>query len=431
MAKVKGYLAGSKGKIGNLTFYHNGANGETQVRQIVEVKNPKTKLQRIQRVIAKTSVKCYQAMKEIADHAFEGKTMGAQCMNRFNELNMRYFRSRAAQIINEGGSLNEFYNFIPLGSNDFKPAAVYLSEGSINPVQCNIIKVSNNYRVAMPMGGYNTYQSVLDLYGLQRGDQLTFCFVVKNYLTGGYDFRYKRVILDPRNEDGSGAPMNASLIVDGAINKPNQRNQGLFDFLEYSADNGFVFGSRLGVICAAGIIVSRKGSNYWFRSNCKMVISEEAIGADLTSLDAASEEQTTTITIEDVDAYLNNAGVGGSEGTSEGGVIPPGPEDDTPIYNNTVAINGVSQNVSGGSVDIRGTLNSVVVTGFNMEEGSVTLAVYDSPETPATSQTSTRVEWADLGILGTTEGAVVVVYKEGMQWFTINVRAQQDGGDDD
>ena len=38
MAKVKGYLAGSKGKIGNLTFYHNGANGETQVREIVALR---------------------------------------------------------------------------------------------------------------------------------------------------------------------------------------------------------------------------------------------------------------------------------------------------------------------------------------------------------------------------------------------------------
>lgn len=431
MAKVKGYLSGSKGKIGNLTFYHNGANGETQVREIVEVKNPKTKLQRIQRVIAKTSVKSYQAMKEIADHSFEGKTMGAQCMNRFNELNMRYFRSRAAQIINEGGSLNEFYNFIPLGSNEFKPAAVYLSEGSINPVQCNIIKVSDNYRVAMPMGGYNTYQSVLDLYGLQRGDQLTFCFVVKNYLTGGYDFRYKRIILDPRNEDGSGAPMNAALIADGAINKPNQRNQGLFDFLEYSADNGFVFGSRLGVICAAGIIVSRKGSNYWFRSNCKMVISEEAIGDDLTSLDAASEEQTTAITIEDVDAYLNNAGVGGTEGTSEGGVIPPGPEDDTPIYNNTVVINGVSQNVSGGSVNVNIPLTNVVVTGFNMEQGYLKLVPRDGAVETPTSETSTRVEWASPDMSSGADGDTVRMYKGETLWFTINMRLQPDGGDDD
>lgn len=428
MAKVKGYLAGSKGKIGNLTFYHNGANGETQVREIVEVKNPKTKLQRIQRVIAKTSVKCYQAMKEIADHAFEGKTMGAQCMNRFNELNMRYFRSRAAQIINEGGSLNEFYNFIPLGSNDFKPAAVYLSEGSINPVQCNIIKVSNNYRVAMPMGGYNTYQSVLDLYGLQRGDQLTFCFVVKNYLTGGYDFRYKRVILDPRNEDGSGAPMNASLIVDGAINKPNQRNQGLFDFLEYSADNGFVFGSRLGVICAAGIIVSRKGSNYWFRSNCKMVISEEAIGADLTSLDAASEEQTTTITIEDVDAYLNNAGVGGSQG-DETVVTPPG---DTPQINLSATINGVSQNIAGGSVYVAAPLTSVVLSGSNLASASAVIKNGLEQYEP-TSKTANNITWTGLNFNSGTELQVEI---EGEVLFTINVQAaggggNPDGGDDD
>lgn len=426
MAKVKGYLAGSKGKIGNLTFYRNSANGETQVREIVEVKNPKTKAQRIQRVIALTTIKNYQAMKAICDHSFEGKTMGAQNMNRFNALNMRTLRERAAQIQNQGGSLNEYYNFIALGSNEYAPAAMIIAEGSLPQIDAAITSVNNHYRFAFEMGG-TTYGDIIENYGLQRGDQLTFCFVGKNLINGRYEFHYSRVILDPRNEDGSGAALTTPFVADGAINKPNKRNQGALDFL---AVNGTVmtFSRRALEIAAAAVIVSRKGNNYWFRSNAKLVLSEECIGADLTSLDAASEEASTELYIENNDAYLNNAGVGGSEGTSEGGVIPPGPEDDTPIYNNTVVINGVSQNVSGGSVNVTAPLNSIKITGFNMPNDSVVAEYNDSPIAP-NRQSDTSVEWANLNIAA---GSSVKVFKEGMQWFRVTVSADggHDGGDD-
>lgn len=425
MAKVKGYLSGSKGKIGNLTFYHNSANGETQVREIVEVKNPKTKAQRIQRVIALTCIKNYQAMKDICDHSFEGKTMGAQNMNRFNGLNMRTLRVRAAEIQNQGGSLNEYYNFIALGSNDFAPAAVIIAEGSLPQIDAAITTVNGHYRFAFEIGG-TTYGDIIENYGLQRGDQLTFCFVGKNLINGRYEFHYSRVILDPRNEDGSGAALTTPFVADGAINKPNKRNQGALDFL---AVNGTVmtFSRRSLEIAAAAVIVSRKGNNYWFRSNAKMVLSEECIGADLTSLDAASEEATSELYIENNDAYLNNAGIGGSEGTSQGGEPTPEPGDETPIYSDTVVINGVNQNVSGGSVAVTGSLQSVVVNGANIQSGALTMEGPSGAVSP-TSETSSQVSWTGLNL---ASGSIIEVFKESMIWFSISVRAQQDGGDDD
>lgn len=426
MAKVKGYLANSTGKIGNLTFYHNSASGDTIVREVVDVKNPKTRQQRIQRVIAKTSVLSYKAMKEIVDHSFEGKTMGAQCMNRFNQLNMRYFRNRAAEIVNSGGNLSEFYNFARLSEEGFAPAAVYVSEGSLPTVPSSIVTVSDNYRFGMEASA-NTYKAIIDDYDLQRGDQLTFCYIGKNAISGKYMFKYARVILDPRNEDGSSASLSEAFIVDGAINKANFRNKGLLDFLQYEGTT-ISFGARLFTLVASAIIVSRKGNDYWFRSNAKMVLSEEAIGEDLTSLWDASEEETTQIDILNDEAYLNNAGVGGEQSTSPGGEPSPEPGDETPVYSNTVVINGISQNVSGGSVRITGTLTSIVVTGTNLESGSLKLQDGLSEYTP-TSETSSRVEWTGLSI-NPTSGGGTAVYKEGMVWFTISADGSHDGGDD-
>ena len=79
MAKVKGYMEGNVGKVGNITYYRDSATGETVTRKIVTPKNPKTNAQTVQRVIAKQVGAMYSMMQEIADHSFQGKAKGAQC----------------------------------------------------------------------------------------------------------------------------------------------------------------------------------------------------------------------------------------------------------------------------------------------------------------------------------------------------------------
>ena len=80
MAKVKGYMEGNVGKVGNITYYRDSATGETVTRKIVTPKNPKTNAQTVQRVIAKQVGAMYSMMQEIADHSFQGKAKGAQCV---------------------------------------------------------------------------------------------------------------------------------------------------------------------------------------------------------------------------------------------------------------------------------------------------------------------------------------------------------------
>lgn len=127
MAKVGNLQSGYQGKLDGQVFY-KGADGKTVVRKITTPKNPKTLAQRVQRVITKTVGDNYKVMKAICDHAFEGKSMGYECANRFRSLNAIRMRERAAYLQEQGVSLYEYFNFQPIGATQFRPAAVFVSE---------------------------------------------------------------------------------------------------------------------------------------------------------------------------------------------------------------------------------------------------------------------------------------------------------------
>ena len=142
-------------------------------------------------------------MKQIADHSFEGRSLGFQCMNRFKQANLKGLRSRASELQDAGASLYEFYNFMPLGTEKFLPAAVIIAEGQLTEVKPTIVQNGTDYLGQLNIGG-NTYGDVIRALGATRGDQMTLCTVEKDS-EGEYKFYFVRVILDPRNQDGSGA----------------------------------------------------------------------------------------------------------------------------------------------------------------------------------------------------------------------------------
>ena len=363
MAKVGTLQQGYVGKL-NGQAYYKGADGKTVVRNITTPKNPKTLAQRVQRVIAKTVNAQYKQMKAIADHSFEGRSMGYECMNRFKQANMNGLRERAAAIQNAGGSLYEFYNFMQLKKDKFMPAAVIISEGQLNEIKPVIIN-SNGYRGALAVAE-NTYQAVINAVGGQRGDQLSFLTVEKD-LDGNYKFHFARVILDPRNVDGSGAALSSAFISGSAINMPSPRNSGNFGSLTY-ADGNIVFTLADDSVCAVAIIASRKASDStWLRSNAKFVLSEGAIGTDLMSLMDAADDRTMSLDLNS-EAFLNNAGTGGAQGQAQEAT---GGETGTtdPILSMTARINNVTQNISGGSTTVVDALTSVHFEGSNLSSG--------------------------------------------------------------
>lgn len=309
MAKTGFWLNGAKGKVAGTTIYQ--ANGETVMRVINRtVKNPKTKAQLIQRIITKTVAKQYSAMKEICDHSFEGVKPGADTMARFRSVNNTILRERIAAAQKAGNKFDEMFNFIPLKTNKFIPVNVQLSEGSLPQVE--VVSVSDN--CACKLGSINTYEGVLNYLGLERGDQLT--FITVEYINGNYQFNYARVILDPREEDGSAAALSTAFIGENnSIVKPSFRNEGTFRSLNIATNTGLTNFKMKEDTVAGAVIVSRKVNNEWLRSKAMLKVDVDNFAAE----DKISLQEALDLAIQgseiytDSQRYLNNAGVGGPQ----------------------------------------------------------------------------------------------------------------------
>ena len=389
------------------------------------VKNPKTAAQTLQRVLVKVVALCYAMLKAICNHSFEGVTNGFQCMNKFKKVNLRYLRERAATLQSLGQSLNQFYQFMPLQSEKWSPFAAIISMGHLPEVSVGIdAEGGHKAYVNTPS---RTYADFVNAWGLQRGDQVTFVTVQKRQ--GKYEVNYARIVLNPRNADGSGAPMTTEIVdSQGEFPCSNWKNQLNFSTFEFDTDHfNFVLG-RGGDVVAAGIIVSRKDkSGGWFRSNCQLVLNEAGFGSDLCSLSEAVEKSYATYDIDmESEFYLNNAGTGGT-GTTEdvtpsggGGGVEPG----EPSFNTTATINGVSQSIAGGSVTATAPITSVAVSGTNLGDIAFTAKVDGTGD--AISPTSHDANGAAFTGLSVAAGHNLVVYRGGAVWFTIT--AQNSGG---
>lgn len=435
---VSGDLQGASGKIGNKVYYQS--NGKTVVRSISASNyNSKTVQQLLQRVIIKTVASNYAAMKDIVNHSFQGVKKGADSMAKFSSLNAQYLRDRAAEIVDSGNSLDSFIQFSKLGSKKFIPGALYLSEGTLTQLHPGITAFTvQGSAVATLDLPANTYQSLADRYNLRRGDQLTFVTVEKDAY-GEYLFKYSRVILDPRTNDGDAAPMSSALVSDSnAINLPSRRNEGSYYYLGY-ADGALKFKHINGDVAAVAIIASRKSGSDWFRSTSQFVLSEGVIGSDAVSLlgaiIAAQSTSSSEIYIGGDDLYLNNAGTGGSQGTVEESQSDT-PQDTTPYITNTVSLNGASQNVSGGSVTITQAEDSVsngvsvVINGGNLtSEDADKITIQSSIEgvaiqNKAVNDAGTQISFRVTGY--STLPASFTVKNDGTTWFTVTVNESDD-----
>ena len=390
-------------------------------------KNPKTTAQTLQRVLVKAVGMFYAVLKFLCNHSFEGVSNGYQCMNKFKKVNLKYLRERAATLQLSGQSLNQFYQFMPLESDKWTPFAAIISQGHLPEVSVGIdAEGGHKAYVNSPS---RTYTDFIKAWGLQRGDQVTFVTVQK--LNGKYEAATARIVLNPRNADGSGAPMSTEIVnSEGEFPCSNWKNHLNFSSFEFDTDHfNFVLG-RGGDVVAAGIIVSRKDkSGGWFRSNCQLVLNEAGLGSDLCSLSKAVEMSYAAYDIDmESEFYLNNAGTAGT-GTTEdstpsggsGGVTPG-----EPSYNTQAVINSTTQSIAGGTVTATAPITSVSVSGSNLGEVTFTAKVDGTGD--AINPTSHDANGAAFTGLNVEAGHSLMVYRGGTLWFTIT--AQSGNGSD-
>lgn len=424
MAKVGFWLQGATGKLAGSKL-QNGVAGTVIANNMKKPKNPKTVNQIMQRVLVNTVSQGYAYLQPIVRNSFQGFTEGAKCQAEFQSQNLKYFRQKAAQVGEE--QLNAYVNFVPVGESGIRPAAFIIADGKLPKVNMSI---NASYQAVMAMTA-NTYADIISKYDLERGDQLTFVAIVENTENAGtYGVKYARVILDPRNVDGTEAALSSAFISGNSINLPNSKNDGNFGMLEYS--NGMVFNFKANEkVCSVACIVSRFVNDEWKRSFAQMVVSEASIEGESTSLARAIHlsRNTSSIRLSSDDEYLNNAGVsGGQSSTSGSGESEQEQEQTAPTFENTVAFtaNGstANQNVSGGSVSVVAPLTKVKVSGTNLAIENLEVHANGAVQTTGTVvAVEDGLEWTPGA---TTEaGQTYTFYKkvdgQATSWFTVTL----------
>lgn len=322
MAKGNMLLGQARGKIGDLVFSRN--NGQQVVRaRAAVVKNPQSEAQIVQRIILNTVAQAYSKMIAIVDHSFEGVQVGQQTMSAFMSTNLSRLRRTVSAYQQANGSLNGIYAFTPLGSKELAINPFVIAVGSLNPIipaafannndgePCVVLNVPGNPAEL-------TYESFIEAFSLQRGDQVTFVQMTYDDVQGVM-FGYNRIILDPQDNQGISAPLASALFAGDAVNYPNERNNGSFARVMYS-DGSMLFSVGAGTPVAAAIIVSRQRTDgTWLRSNAALYVTPDvALYGQYDLLSALNAFYSGGIDFAS-DYYLNNAESNASENTSNSG----------------------------------------------------------------------------------------------------------------
>lgn len=124
------------GKLGNTVGFKRSGSKKAGAKfariRATDIKNPKTNAQLYQRAVAATVTKAYAAMKEICDHSFENKAVGAESMQYFNSKNMNLLRKAILADVNGAVEPAAQVGVVVAPKTAFPTAGPYLvSEGSL------------------------------------------------------------------------------------------------------------------------------------------------------------------------------------------------------------------------------------------------------------------------------------------------------------
>ena len=329
MAKDNIFLGFGRGKIGDIVMYRANGTQVTRARNR-SPKNPQTPLQLLQRVILKTSAGAYSMLQEIANHSFQGLAEGTPSQSRFTELNVKYFRTLLKEEIESGvaeeilGSLKTNFASKATSLPEMNPYVV--SEGSMGSQSVQFVGGLFGLMFVVPQAGATaatlTYQQVVDGLGLTRGDQITFlCLSTDDSEgTGKFNgFRYARVILEPSDGD-----MSSTFFADGAINKPNARNEGNISLafvpvagdvpahLTFSIEGIDTAAGKVNSVAAATVIASRLVGGTWQRSKQSLVMRPDTVSVNghlqwEWGIDYLADAIASYMTMTESSLYLNQA----------------------------------------------------------------------------------------------------------------------------
>lgn len=265
--------------------------------RVLNVANPSTDAQRVQRVLLNTVAQAYSAMQEIVDHSWQGVAYGADTQAVFQSVNINKMRRELAAA---GQYYGELKCFAPLRTPYLAPNSYVMSHGSLTPAAYTM-----GQTLMIPF--CETYEEACKAIGCKQGDQITICGMLGNP-DGSYRFVYARCIMQPQDEQGRNVPMASLFFADDGegIQLPNRKNEATDAITLQTSDDG----SHLEILAdgqefaCACIIISRRHGKRWLRSSATMVVNPFVIG---TTLNEAISPDNYEVPIQP-QPYLNEAG---------------------------------------------------------------------------------------------------------------------------
>lgn len=279
MAKSSSFFGIRSGSTKNFTFSELHGEQITKER-VTRVKNPRTISQMRQRMLMATIGAAYSYLKAIADHSFEGKTVGQQNMSEFMRVNLNKFRDMSLDS-------NAAYAFNAYGDKLVNPMRYILAKGSL-PAMPYVINASNQIALTYNVADASTAEKVYDAMGIKKGDMVTFVWVVGNasLVAGVFKYTPRQLNIVRLKADKA-----------GAIATPHDA----FSFESNHADIDINVNLSAGVLKLASteanfgaVILSRQNAGTWLRSNATMVgnkyiIAGISVGNQLATYPIESE----------------------------------------------------------------------------------------------------------------------------------------------
>lgn len=279
MAKSKGFFGIRTGSTKNFTF--SELHGEQITKERVsKVKNPRTISQMRQRMLMATIGAAYSYLKTIADHSFEGKTVGQQNMSEFMRVNLNKFRD-AAQNSNAAYAMNAY------GDKLINPMRYILAKGSL-PALPYVINSTNQIELSYNVEDVSTAEKVYDAMGIKKGDMVTFCWVVgtASLVAGVFKYTPAQFNIVRLKADKS-----------GAVTNPHDAFS--FESNHADLDINIVLSAKVLKLTTSeanfgAVILSRQNAGTWLRSDATMVgnksiIAGVSVGNQLATYPIESE----------------------------------------------------------------------------------------------------------------------------------------------
>ena len=383
MAKSKSFFGLRKGSTKSHTYSVLDGQQITKDR-VYDVKNPRTEGQMRQRMLMTTVGAAYKFLKSIADHSFEGKSSGMQCMREFNSRNLNKFKAAASR--NGSVAFNEYKD------GAINPLPFILAAGSIPALPFNMNAESHiELSFEKEDADFTTAEGIYAAMGVSKNDLITFCTVIGEggLVSGIFDYTPLRFDVVRLVCDKSGAVSNlvdaftiSTNNADAAVNIATDGNK--ITITSNEADFG-------------AVIQSRKNDTNWLRSDAVMLVAEDLIAGVKTANQLATYPIGTELILNN--GPMANEGEGGSTSL---------PTPNLSFAQSTVNANGTTEvqapTLSGvpSGATISYSSKNPTVAAVNASTGAIT------PKSNGNAEIVARTSATDEYAAGTASFTVVV-----------------------